>query len=214
MKNKIIILFIFLLTNCNAQYSFDSTGRVFSKLYGVKLEKATINEVQRLLGDAEIYQDGDAASSSTRVNYFIKKDNLYIVFDSGEMGGGVIINSFNISLIPVKEKYTINSRVSMSRKDLQGIHLGMSKIDFFKIFPSKYIMDSSKQDYDKIGFFDIKKPDRFILFDNKIPMTKEDIKYFRIKNLKNAFFDETIWIIPTFKCDTLVELNVSKSTYS
>ncbi len=139
-QNIILLLWLFLFTNCYSQQSFDSTGRVFTKLYGIVLEKTTIKEAQKLLGRTKEYQDGDAASSSHRINYFIKKDDLYLTFDSGEMDGGETIGSFTFSLKQLKEKYVVNGKVFLSKTDLFGIRLGMSKYDFFKLFPARYIM--------------------------------------------------------------------------
>ena len=200
MRIPIIILWFCLFANCYSQQSFDSTGRVFTKLYGVALEKTTIEEAKLLLGRTKEYQDGDAALSSHRINYFIKKDNLYITFDSGEMDGGEKIGSFTISLIPLKEKWAINGDVSLSKMDLFGIHLGMSKYDFLKLFSVQYIMDSTKQEYRKTEFLDCKKPDCYIQFRNKVEC------------LQNSFLEECIMIIPTFKNDRLVTLNVGKTT--
>jgi hypothetical protein len=207
-----MILFLILFTNCCAQQSFDTTGRAFTQLYGVTLEETTIEKAQSLLGSTKEYRDGDAALSSHRINYFIKKDNLYITFDAGEMGGGKRITSFRLSITPLKEKYTTNTKVFLSKTDLFGIRLGMSKYKFFKMFPNQYIMDTSKQEYSKMDFLDRKKPDRFIYFYNKMPMKKKDIEYFHIENLQDAFYGESIDMIPTFKRDSLVKLDIGKTT--
>lgn len=212
MKYISLILFIILFTNCCAQHTFDTTGRAFAQLYNVVLEETTIEKAQKLLGSAEEYRDGDAALSSHRINYHIKKDNLHITFDAGEIGGGEKITSFHIAINPLKEKYTINTDMFLSKTDLFGIRLGMSKYEFFKMFPNQYIMDSSKQEYNKTDFLDCKKPDRFVHFYNKLQMKKKDIEYFHIENFQDAFYDESISMIPTFKSDSLIELDVSKTT--
>jgi hypothetical protein len=211
-KMLLVLLFINFINTTYSKNLPDSTGRSFVQILGFELEKIYLKDILVKLGNTVQYNSGDAALSSTRIHYYIIKDSTYITFNSGEMGGGERVTSFYISKHPPKEKYHVNSQETFSLYDLGGIRIGFKKDKFLSYFPVKNRFEKSEIDYYRMGFENKKKPDIFIHYENKIIMNKEEINYFNIKDISDAFFDETITIIPQFLNDKLFSLKINKVT--
>jgi len=119
--NPIIILIIILSGFSTQIFSDDdTTGTIFTELLKFELEKDSINTILKKNGQTIIYKDGDASESSTRINYFIKNENCYVTFDSGEMGGGDIVTCFILRAKNNGEDSKPISDLVFSKTDLGG----------------------------------------------------------------------------------------------
>jgi hypothetical protein len=163
------------------------------------------------LGTAVSIESGDAGDYEKRVNYFLKNDNIFLSFTSGEMGGGQYIDGLMVSSLKPPGKYVNNADYRLSGSDFGGIRLGITKERFFKSIPKRAILDKSTPRYTSYSFQG-DKPDTLIEFENIIPMTKEESGRTHINDPEYQNWYEFISITPEFKNGKLVELTIIKVT--
>ncbi|RXJ92810.1 hypothetical protein CRV00_12370 [Malaciobacter molluscorum] len=178
MKKIFFVFILFFITNIFANTSIEK----YTKLGKFKLNKTSLKEVLNTLGKTNIIKSGDAANSSTRINYFIKKDNYYITFNSSEMGGGDIITSFIIYKNAPKEPFKIIENLNLQL--WEKLYIGIEKKEFLKIVK------------------DLKKDKKTYFYE----------KNKRIKNINKDIDEENLLIsfTPKFINNKLVKIEIYK----
>jgi hypothetical protein len=189
--------------------AYDSTGRSYAMIFGRDLEGLAFNAIEKKLGAARHYESGDAAEAEERIHYYLTKNKIFMTFTKGELDFGIII-----SYSKPKEKYTINNDYDLSTTDLGGIRLGITKREFYYGLPPNGIIDKTKPEYAETEFEGV-KPDTFIEFDNKIHLTKEEMKEYGVDEHSDPrllYSDEDISMSPKFLKGRLVQIMVDKSS--
>jgi hypothetical protein len=126
------VLIEYLVYKMNPDYfradpvTIDEMGEAYTSFFGLHIEDSTINECISKFGDTKIIGSGDAATSSTRINYYFKDENSFVTFNSGEMGGGENITDVTVSN-QCKEKYRVISNYKFSNSDFGNLRLGLKK---------------------------------------------------------------------------------------
>lgn len=136
-KLSLLVLIVFSnIIVISAQIIFDNTGRSYTKFMGLELEKSTIADCIAKYGDTKLIKAGDGACSSTRLNYYIKNENTYITFDSGEMGSDKYITSVILSNKKPAEAYKVIDKYQFSKTDFGKIRIGMKREEIINSFKS------------------------------------------------------------------------------
>jgi hypothetical protein len=173
----------------------DNTGRIYAHFMGLQLEKSTINDCQNKFGNIKIIKDGDAANSSTRVNYYFEDEKSLVTFDSGEMGGGKFITSVIVSNIKTKEQYRNVDNYKFSNGDFGNIRLGLKQEIITNLFKNIKWNNAVAE----------------VWHLNKIPIPPKDIKEMKIED-KNACYDENIVLRFYFSNKILTKFSIIKVT--
>jgi len=179
--------------------SKESNGEKYTQLFGFHLNKSTLTDVQTKLGEVPVISDGDASESSHRINYYFKKDNCYITFDSGEMGGGIYITSFTLSIGKPHEKYLVKDSVNLSNDDLGGLRIGMTIDDIKSLFGKNIKLENNVFKF---------------IYESKRPMTVEEKKYFQKKGTDisvNPYYDIFIVISCNFIKDKTSQIQITRT---
>ena len=83
---KLIVSLILLYLISSASFASDNHEQYLT-LLGFKLESANLLKIRDKLGNAPIHHSGDAGNSYYGLCYLLPKDNVTVIFESGEMGG-------------------------------------------------------------------------------------------------------------------------------
>ena len=212
MRIILLLFSIFALAMpVQPQISNDASGRSYTRILGLELEKMTFPDVFVKLGPAKCYESGDAGDYDKRTHYYLKNNKAFLTFSSGEIDGGVRISVLKLSIVQPKEQFTVNATVKLLPEDIGGIRMGMTGEQLFKSIPASAILDKSKPEYDRYTFKE-KKPDTFIVFENVIPMTGQGSQQQKITDPKYQVWHELIMIVPVFRNGKLIEITISKTT--
>ncbi len=210
-KGLLLLCIIAAVAPVQSQVAQDASGRSYARIFGSELEKMTFHDVSAKLGTAKCYESGDAAEYEKRAHYYLKKDNIFLTFTSGELDGGNRVSGLKLSLIKPREEFTVNTDVKLVQDDIGGIRLGMTRDQLLKSFHASAIFDKTRPEYEKMVFLG-KKPGMLIRFENLIPMTGLEIEQQKIMKPQDQVWHEFISIIPVFKSGKLAEIVIGKTT--
>jgi len=211
-KLFLLIIISVIYSFSTAQFLSDTTGRSFTKIFGFELGQTKFETIKSKFGIAKKKEIGDAGEYDKRIPLYLQNENIYITFISGEMGAQrKYVEGMILSLSKLSDLFTTDTSARLDAKDLGGIKLGMTKESFFKSIPPCAIIDKSKLKYDTYSFRDT-QPDTLIEFDNKIPMTNQEIRKSGIHNLAYQTWDEIISMKPVFDKGRLSKISINKMT--
>ena len=193
-KSFLLCLFSILTAPIYPQIAPDASGRRYAKILGFELGKVTYQNLFTKLGSAALYSSGDASESEKRVHYYLKSEDVYLTFNSGEIDGDHIVSGLKLCRTRPKERFTANVTLKLMKEDIGGIRLGMSREQFLKFFPASVIWDL------------------WIEFENVIPMTRKEIEQQHSTDPRYQAWTEIISITPVFRNGKLVEIAITKTT--
>ena len=110
-------------------------------ILGFELEKAKLKNIQKFLGKAPVFENGDASESDTRLNYYLENEGIYLVFASGELGGGEVLTDVRMEK-KINEKYLRTSH-KLSENDFCGARIGHSRKQIEVQMKTKLVGDTN-----------------------------------------------------------------------
>jgi hypothetical protein len=169
----------------------------YFRFMGFQLEKTELSEIRKELGDAPIHQEGDAANSYTAICYRIPQKNITVYFESGEMGGSRTLLGYRV----VKEAKP-DFPCGHSRKEIiENYNIGALVIgnNFDKTIG---LLPSGVKAQEGYSF----------IYLTKIPFTNEEIKRLDVRDMKYAYWDQSVTIVLYPRESTLSGYRVTKVT--
>ena len=169
---------ILILIFFNASFSEEKLDQYFTFM-GFTLEESKISDVVDKLGDTVIHKEGDAAESYTGVCYYSSENDVTILFESGEMGGGVTLLGYKV-VQGQGSKYPCREIGGLSK---ESFNIGSLSID-------EHLEDAIKslpqniESRDGLTFF----------YMDKIPFTKEEIDKLHVQDMEYAFWFQGVTI--------------------
>jgi len=194
MRFQILLITLSMMPTLAAgSYNLDS----YFVFMGFELEETELAEIQEVLGIAPTHQEGDAAYSYTAICYRVPGGNVTVYFESGEMGGGRRLLSYRI----VEEEKSDFKCGNTQKKRINEYKIGALEIGK-GIENTIASLPSEIESRDGNDFYYYKK----------IPFTEEEIKRLEVKNMKYAFWDQSITIQLFSTGDAVSGYRVTKIT--
>lgn len=151
----------------------------YFRFMGFELEKDDLTGIQKILGTAPTHQEGDAANSYTAICYRVAGENLTVYFESGEMGGGSILLGYRVI---AEDSPDFRCGSTDSRKineyKIGVLEIGAEIEDIIESLPGEI----ESRDGNNIYYY------------KKVPFTDEEIERLEVKNMKYAFWDQSVTI--------------------
>lgn len=173
MKYLVSLLFAYLISG--AAVASDEYGEYLT-LLGFKLEESNLIDIRNELGNTAIQHSGDAGDAYYGLCYVLPKDNITIIFESGEMGGkNHSLLSFVVKNATEKSKKCGILANTGSKEVKVGILELGKNIESIKSLLPQPVTDTP------FGF-------EHKNFGQK-PFSEEDIKMTQVEDMKSAFWD-------------------------
>jgi hypothetical protein len=157
-----ILIAIFLTSAISDSIQQFKIKDEYVRVLGFELEQDKLENIQCKIASTKVFQSGDASSAETRINYYLRNENVYIVFASGEMGGGQDLTDVTMVTEIPEEAKTIDTKLNQT--DFCGVRIG----------------DSRQQVEKKLG---IKVTSDTLRFDNELNVKIRDEDFTEIRSL-------------------------------
>jgi hypothetical protein len=176
-------------------------GEKFAALLGLRLENATLADVERRLGRSVLRESGDAGEYEASICYDVPASRTAVTFRSGELGGSDhVVLEFELRKYETRPECLMldSSVVPASSLRVAGLYLGMTEESFSRVLGGSEPLPGGG-----VGR----------VFERREPMTAEE----RARNPATApypFWDVVIWVRGEFRGGKLSRLVVSKTVTS
>lgn len=197
-------LFFVLLISIEPTYAQDD-GSKFTNFAGFDLGTVTLSEIEQKYGHATLIESGDAGEYEAKICYSLDDGILY--FLSGELGGDIHeLLGFAVSVQRISEQKKC-AEFPVKKKpfklNLAGLHLGMSKAEFEKVFTTKVKWNGNTGTI----FFESKRA----MKQKELKRLPKDVQEGTKAGVFQNYFDVIVSIDGYFEGNKLVEFRVWKT---
>lgn len=204
MNRLLLLSLIFVVVISMAPAYAQNDGSQFTNFAGFDLGTVTLSEIEQKYGPTTLIESGDAGEYEAKICYRLDDGILY--FLSGEMGGSnheLLGFAISVPMSSEQKKCAEFPVKKISLKlNLAGLHLGMSKADFKKLF--KRIVNWNGNT--GTTFFESKRA----ITQKELERLPKDVQEGTKDRVFQNYFDVVVSIVGHFEGNKLVEFRVWK----